>query len=205
MSDADLVKKFTEETGNVIPATPQLMSREEVFFLIKMMLDELCELSATVAEPGESKYIMVGFIKDSKDIPKVTGSDIHIIAEQGDALVDCYYYSLNAASKKGINLSKIFRVVHGANMAKRDPVSGTFLRRDDGKIIKPDGWKAPDIDAEIIRQMKFGSFNDEEVIKDVVKEGDVKEGDVKEHKDLSGYEKINYGKNPANKLKFSSK
>lgn len=60
---------------------------------------------------------------------------------QADALVDVYYYSLNAAAKKGVNLSSIFSIVHSANMAKRDPKTGVFLKRADGKIIKPEGWQ----------------------------------------------------------------
>ena len=60
---------------------------------------------------------------------------------QADALVDVYYYSLNAAAKKGVNLSSIFSIVHAANMAKRDPATGQFLKREDGKIIKPKGWQ----------------------------------------------------------------
>ena len=52
-------------------------------------------------------------------------------------LVDSYYYSLKCCCKKGINLSNIFEVVHKANMDKRDPLTGKFLKREDGKIIKP--------------------------------------------------------------------
>lgn len=33
-------------------------------------------------------------------------------ADQADALVDIYYYSLNAACKKGVNLSSLFDIVH---------------------------------------------------------------------------------------------
>ena len=29
-----------------------------------------------------------------------------------------YYYSLNAAAKKGVNMSSVFNMVHAANMAK---------------------------------------------------------------------------------------
>lgn len=70
---------------------------------------------------------------------------IPIAAEQGDAVVDCWYYGLNACAKKGINASMIFDEVHRANMDKRDPESGVFMRREDGKIIKPLGWKEPDL------------------------------------------------------------
>jgi ribonucleoside-diphosphate reductase beta chain len=56
---------------------------------------------------------------------------------------------LNACCKKGIDLSKIFNEVHKANMSKKDTITGKFLKRDDGKIIKPEGWKAPDIEKVI--------------------------------------------------------
>jgi predicted HAD superfamily Cof-like phosphohydrolase len=159
-SDADLVRQFTKESGTNVPNSPELMSKDEVFFLIKMMLDEIMELGATVSESQELKYTMIKMITDSKDIPKSEGSKEELIAEQGDALVDSYYYSLNAATKKGVNLSKIFELVHKANMDKRDPVTGKFLKREDGKIIKPPGWCPPNITEEIKRQIKEGSFDD---------------------------------------------
>ena len=81
-----------------------------------------------------------------------------IIANQHDAFVDIYYYSLNCSAKNGVNLSSIFKLVHDANMAKKDPESGRFLRREDGKIIKPAGWVEPNITEEIIRQTNKGAF-----------------------------------------------
>ena len=158
MSDAQLVKQFTEESGTVIPDKPSLMSRDDTFFLIKMMLDEIMELGATVAEPELVKNKMIEFIKESKDIQMETGNEAELIASQADALVDCYYYSLNAAAKKGVNISSVFQIVHKANMDKRDLLTGKFIKRPDGKIIKPDGWKSPNITAEIERQIKEGAF-----------------------------------------------
>lgn len=44
-------------------------------------------------------------------------------------------------------------------MAKRCPVTGNFLRREsDGKIIKPAGWQPPNVEAEVERQAREGSF-----------------------------------------------
>jgi len=37
-----------------------------------------------------------------------------------------------------------------------------FLCREDGKIIKPAGWKAPDVEAEISRQLRDGAWTPEE-------------------------------------------
>lgn len=160
MSDAHLVKDFTTASGFLVPHVPKLMTKQEVHFLVKMMLDEIMELYATVDDPANAKADMVKLIMDSKDIPKVHGSELELIAEQADALVDCYYYSLNASAKHGVNISSVFRLVHNANMAKRDPESGMFLRRSDGKIIKPIGWHAPNIPAEIERQFEEGSWHE---------------------------------------------
>ena len=46
-----------------------------------------------------------------------------------------------------------------ANMAKRNPTTGKFEKRADGKIIKPPGWKAPDVEGEMARQFKEGSWS----------------------------------------------
>ena len=73
--------------------------------------------------------------------------------------MDIWYYSLNAACKKGINLSSIFELVHAANMSKKDANTGCFLKREDGKIIKPQGWKAPNIGREIQRQQHDGAWS----------------------------------------------
>lgn len=160
-SNSDDVREFTSGAGQPTPDKPCVMGNDEVIFLTKMILDETMELMATILPPTESKNIMKQLIDDSKDIPKekyVQGEEYKKIADQADALVDIYYYSLNAACKKGINLSSIFNVVHEANMAKRDLKTNKFLKREDGKIIKPEGWTPPDVDGEIKRQIEEGSF-----------------------------------------------
>lgn len=155
LSDYEKVKQFTEEAGFVCPSTPQLMNRKEVEFLVKMVLSEMQELVDTVTDSHEESVAFmhncVGV--DPSKRSNTTKTEFEIIGEQADAAVDSYIYMLNAFCKKGVDLSKIFDIVHESNMAKRDPKTGKFIRREsDGKILKPEGWKAPDITAEIIRQ-----------------------------------------------------
>jgi predicted HAD superfamily Cof-like phosphohydrolase len=160
-SDAVLVKEFTVATGYDIPKEPQKMNKDQVHFIVKMMIDEIKELMATVEKPEEYKKTLINLIDHTKDVerPFETMSDEEIIAEQHDAFVDSYYYTLNCAAKNGVNMSKIFNLVHQANMAKKDPESGLFNRRADGKIIKPPGWIEPDIVGEIKSQIKNGAWN----------------------------------------------
>ncbi len=80
------------------------------------------------------------------------------ITEQADALVDAIYYICDFAATHGINLDPLFEIVHGANMQKI--VDGKVIRREDGKILKPEGWQepGPKLDAEIERQLEKGAF-----------------------------------------------
>jgi len=137
------------------------MTKDEVNFIGKMILDEVMELFATHYEPAEAKALLSGFIADSENLPKEDYEGKpphHQIADQADAVVDVYYYMQNAMCKKGVNISSCFSVVHAANMAKRDPATGEFKKRADGKIIKPEGWTPPDIEGELARQLTEGSW-----------------------------------------------
>ena len=81
------------------------------------------------------------------------------ITEQADALVDAIYYICDTAARHGMNLDPLFDIVHQANMSKI--VDGHVIRRDDGKIMKPDTWidPAPLLIEEVERQHRDGSFS----------------------------------------------
>lgn len=66
------------------------------------------------------------------------------IVEIADALADMVYIAYGTAVAYGIPLDKVFAEVHRSNMAKL--VDGKVIRREDGKVLKPEGWKPPDIE-----------------------------------------------------------
>jgi len=154
MSESDLVKEFTIAANQEVCKVPTIMTKDEVTFICKMIIDEMLELCSTVSSSNEAKEMLKNCIDEAKEINLFKGNcEEDLIAEQQDAFVDIIYYIQNASVKKGVDLSSIFKVVHQANMNKRDPKTGLFLKRSDGKIIKPDGWTAPDISEEIRRQI----------------------------------------------------
>lgn len=59
-----------------------------------------------------------------------------------DGLCDLIYVALGTASEFGIDLEPFFDEVHRSNMAK---VGGST--REDGKILKPEGWKPPNLES----------------------------------------------------------
>ena len=157
MSDYELVRQFTIEAGQDVSKVPLAMNKSEVKFLIRMCISELQELALTVTDNVEESCELLQDCLNTIDKSKhetFTKSD-ELIAAQADAIVDMWYYGLNGFAKKSVDLSAIFQVVHAANMAKKDPKTGKFLHREDGKILKPPGWSPPDIVAEVKRQREL--------------------------------------------------
>lgn len=161
-TNSENVKEFTEGYAGIkCPDTPHKMTRDTVLFIIRMVMSELDELAATVtSNHNECNNLMKEALNNIDKCKNYQyHNDVEIIAAQADSMVDAWYYMLNIASKHGINLSKLFDIIHEANMNKRDPKSGKFIRREsDGKVIKPEGWKSPDIEGEIKKQLADGSW-----------------------------------------------
>jgi predicted HAD superfamily Cof-like phosphohydrolase len=60
-------------------------------------------------------------------------------------LADIIYIACGTAVSYGIPLNEVFEEVHKANMSKL--IDGKVIRRDDGKIQKPEGWQPANIEA----------------------------------------------------------
>ena len=58
-------------------------------------------------------------------------------------LADLIYVICQAANMHGLPLTQFYEAIHAANMTKVDPLTGKVLKREDGKILKPDGWQPP--------------------------------------------------------------
>jgi len=65
--------------------------------------------------------------------------------EMADALADMIYIAVGTANVMNIPLDKVWNEVQRSNMAKVDPSTGKVTKREDGKILKPEGWTPPQI------------------------------------------------------------
>jgi len=66
--------------------------------------------------------------------------------EQLDACMDMIWVILGYCHMKGYNIGGAWDEVVRTNMAKVDPLTGKVVRRkEDGKILKPEGWLPPDM------------------------------------------------------------
>ena len=65
--------------------------------------------------------------------------------EQLDALVDILVVTVGAIRAAGWDGEAAWREVMDTNFAKIDPDTGKVRKREDGKVLKPEGWKAPQL------------------------------------------------------------
>jgi predicted HAD superfamily Cof-like phosphohydrolase len=160
-SNSNKVKEFTEGMlGHSIPSRPEKMNKDHVKFICKMVISELNEMMSTVVSSQEEIKTEMQWCLDNSDQhtfqPNL--SDSEIITEQADAMVDAMYYMYDSAARRGMNLDALFNVVHEANMDKRDPDTKQFIRREDGKVLKRDGWTPSNIHDAMLIQINNGGF-----------------------------------------------
>ena len=65
--------------------------------------------------------------------------------EQLDALVDILVVTVGAIRAAGWDGEAAWNEVMDTNFAKIDPDTGKVIKRADGKVLKPEGWKAPQL------------------------------------------------------------
>ena len=65
--------------------------------------------------------------------------------EQLDALIDILVVTIGAIHSMGADAEGAWKEVLQTNLAKIDSKTGKVIKRNDGKVLKPKGWQAPNL------------------------------------------------------------
>lgn len=112
------VAVFLKAVGQEVPSEPQkeVSSQAELYKkLIKEEYEEFMEAEAV-----------------SDDV------------EELDACFDMIWVIVGYMKSRGWDCESAWDEGAKSNLSKIDPLSGLVRRREDGKILKPEGWKPPD-------------------------------------------------------------
>jgi predicted HAD superfamily Cof-like phosphohydrolase len=112
------VSVFLSAVGQEVPSQPQqtVSAQAELYKkLIKEEVEEFWEAEAA-----------------SDDVEEI------------DACFDMMWVIVGYMKSRGWDCEKIWDEGAQSNLSKIDPVTGSVKRREDGKILKPEGWKPPD-------------------------------------------------------------
>lgn len=112
------VEVFLNAVGQEVPTTPQKEVSAQADLYIKLIQEEYEELMDAEA----------------------LSDDVEI----ADACFDLMWVVIGYMKSRGWDCDAIWNEGAKSNLAKIDPKTGLVRRREDGKILKPEGWKEPD-------------------------------------------------------------
>jgi predicted HAD superfamily Cof-like phosphohydrolase len=112
------VAVFLKAVGQKTPSVPQQTISEQAELYKKLIIEEYSE-----------------FIEAD-----INNDDV----ERIDACFDMMWVIVGYMKSRGWDCEKIWDEGAKSNLSKIDSVTGLVKRREDGKILKPEGWKPPD-------------------------------------------------------------
>lgn len=99
-----------------------------------------------------SQYKMyLGLIKEEHNELKVAVANDDLV-EQLDALIDILVVTIGAVHSAGFDAEGAWKEVMRTNFAKIDHETGKVRKREDGKVLKPLGWTAPELNTFLTRE-----------------------------------------------------
>lgn len=97
----------------------------------------------TVDQINENQFSM--YVKliaeESQELIDAISEDDAV--ETLDALIDILVVTIGAINSLGADGKGAWKEVMRTNFEKIDPDTGKVRKREDGKILKPDGWQPP--------------------------------------------------------------
>lgn len=157
----DQVEQFHLAFGHLIAEKPTAIPVDIAVPRINWTAEELVEFLYATAGGNIEQFneLFKGLVSSMRKTAKkmVTKADPieDILVSQMDALTDINYFVQGSFVTAGINPQPLFDIVQDANMAKLFPDGEPrFDAKNGNKIIKPDGWEAPEpkLKEEIKRQ-----------------------------------------------------
>lgn len=167
-----MVRQFMRVFGQPISTTPGQVPHELtpslhgfvgidlVRFRLRLVFEECFELidaciplvGAGVGMPAEQATDMLREARRLIELV-IDGAPIDVdLPAAIDATLDIDYVSQGFRDTFGVDSTPLWLAVHKSNMAKAGEDGIPRRRPEDGKVLKPDGWAAPDIAGELRRQ-----------------------------------------------------
>jgi predicted HAD superfamily Cof-like phosphohydrolase len=138
-----------EAIGQGHPNVPTQASDHVRGRRLTLLLEEVAELACALYGVKAEEYadglarLMLNVTMFHVDRAGIGPADLSHVAKEA---IDVHVVVSGTCAEYGIPEDKVYEVVHASNMAK---AGGP--QREDGKQLKPEGWKPPDVAGVIAR------------------------------------------------------
>ena len=99
----------------------------------------------SVGEVNEKQFDLYKNLIEEEFNELTTAEIANDRVEQLDALIDILVVTIGAIHSMGADAEGAWKEVMMTNFAKIDSETGKVRKREDGKVLKPTGWSAPNL------------------------------------------------------------
>ena len=99
----------------------------------------------SVGEVNEKQFDLYKNLIEEEFNELTTAEIANDRVEQLDALIDILVVTIGAIHSMGADAEGAWKEVMKTNFAKIDSETGKVRKREDGKVLKPLGWVAPEL------------------------------------------------------------
>lgn len=147
MTDAELIREVDNSVNGALTMAlaERLDMRQQPNSVFHDQATFMKACGQTTTEDNEDQSrLYLKLIKEEGD-ELVAALLVADAVEELDAITDLLVVLIGYGLSRGFPMVEAWGEVLRSNMAKIDPHTGVVRRREDGKILKPDGWTAPDL------------------------------------------------------------
>lgn len=144
MTDRELIREADGHSGLIralserldMRRNPDTVFHEQAFFM------RACQQETTRNTPAQAEMYTDLIVEEFNELAAAINACDEV--ESFDAILDIIVVCIGYGLSRGWPMVEGWQEVMESNLAKigRD---GFVKRREDGKILKPEGWKAPDL------------------------------------------------------------
>lgn len=133
------------ERMRVKSMTPLEMVRE-FHKIMEQPLNQVFNDTSRRDKGGNDPLVALRYTLIEEEFEEFSHSDSEDLPNLLKELADMVYVIYGYAATFGWDLDEALRRVHLSNLSKLDPITGKPIRRYDGKVMKGEGYKAPDLE-----------------------------------------------------------
>lgn len=97
------------------------------------------------ADPSDQSYLYMKLIEEEYT-ELMEAKEANDDVEFCDACFDLMWVIVGYMKSRGWDCDGIWDEGAQSNLSKINPVTGKVKKREDGKVLKPEGWKPPNFD-----------------------------------------------------------
>jgi predicted HAD superfamily Cof-like phosphohydrolase len=112
-------------------------------FIDHMIFMQACDQTVGKMNPAQYEMYLALIKEETQELNDAFTAGDRV--EQLDALIDIMVVTIGALHSMGVDAEGAWREVLRSNLGKIDASTGKVLKREDGKVLKPEGWEPPQL------------------------------------------------------------